>query len=933
MAKGVVRPSHSPWASPITLVPKPDGSIRFCVDYRKLNAVTVEDSHPLPLIQEIFDSLHGSTIFSTIDLRSGYWQLPMAEEDIPKTAFVTHRGLYEFTRMPFGLKNAPAVFQRAMQDILGDALGVYALVYIDDIIIFSGDEAAHRDHVARVLGELARYGLVVKESKCNFHQHQLKLLGYLVSKDGIQADPRKTAAINLMPPPDNVKAVQRFLGMANYYRHLIPNCATLCEPLTRLTRKKENFVWEEDQENAFQKLKKALTSHKVMAHPDIQKPFKLYTDASDVAVGAILVQTDENNVERPVQYVSRCFRGSERAWSTIEKEAYAIVYALTKLRPYLYGARFVIYTDHKPLKSLFLGEVKNTKIQRWSSLIAEYGAPIEHRSGKNNIRADMLSRIPGHVDDSLEISAETAEWVDAAANPGESLPWIYDHLDREGVSREQRDMSEWERAGEENSQYVILGNLLWSTKDLTPQQPFPRLVLPKRYRDQVVHRCHRDVGHQSVDKTLQRVREIYTWPGQRQDIKFVCRRCPTCRTNTDRVDRPPPTGMPSAAYPNEIVGIDTVGPLTVGEDGNRYLITVIDHATGWAEAYPSRDRNADSVIRVLERDFIPRHGPPAIMVHDNGKEFVNHAFNNFCEGWGIELRRTTIYHPETNGKVERFHRTLKNILRKLVNNQNNQWERHLGTALLGYRQTVSDTTGYSPAFLHYGRRLGFPRVSRGVDCTDPRVLGDRLEVVADALQQAMQNTSDSKRAYMEKAQRRANAPELQVGDRVLTRAHERTPLDSRWDLPKEVTRIRGPVVWCRPITGAGPTRSYNRNQLKKVNSDADWRDIRPRVPRRQRARVFAQPVPADVRPSTVTSPLIRNHPAPAVHFTPAVDVEPSTSNPPDLPQPVSHRYFLRKRNQDPADPPDTLTARKRQRCAALQLTSFSSSSRQVTRRY
>ena len=215
------------------------------------------------------------------------------------------------------------------------------------------------------------------------------MLGYLVSKDGIQADPRKTATIDLMPPPDNVKAVQRFLGMANYYRHLIPNCATLCEPLTLLTRKKANFVWEEDQENAFQNLKKALTSHNVMAHPDIQKPFKLYTDASDVAVGAILVQTDENNEQRHVQYVSRCFHGSERAWSTIEKEAYAIVYALTKLRPYLYGARFVIYTDHKPLKSLFLGEVKNRKIQRWSSLIAEYGAPIEHRSGKNNIRADM----------------------------------------------------------------------------------------------------------------------------------------------------------------------------------------------------------------------------------------------------------------------------------------------------------------------------------------------------------------------------------------------------------------------------------------------------------------------------------------------------------------------------------------------------------------
>ena len=202
---------------------------------------------------------------------------------------------------------------------------------------------------------------------------------------------------------------------------------------------------------------------------------------------------------------------------------------------------------------------------------------------------------------------------------------------------------------------------------------------------------------------------------------------------------------------------------------------------------------------------------------DNGKEFVNCAFLNYCETWGIDTRRTSIYHPETNGKVERFHRTLKNILRKLINNQNNQWEKHLGSALLGHRQTVSDTTGYSPAFLHYGRRLGYPLMSRGTECSDPRVLGDRLEVVADALKQAAQNTSTSKRAYMERAQKRANAPDLQIGDKVITKVHERIPFDSKWDLPKEVTRIRGPVVWCRPITGAGVIKSYNRNQLKKAD--------------------------------------------------------------------------------------------------------------------
>ena len=666
-----------------------------------------------------------------------------------------------------------------------------------------------------------------------------------------------------------------------------------------------------------------------MAHPDIHKPFKLYTDASDVAVGAILVQLDDKQVERPVHYVSRCFRGSEKAWSTIEKEAYAIVYTLTKLRPYLYGAKFVIYTDHKPLKSLFLSEVKNTKIQRWSSLIAEYAAPIEHYKGKLNIRADMLSRIPNRTDDPLEISAETAEdaeWIEATANPADSLPWLYDDLNRNEVGARQQEMPEWDRAGEENSQYEIVGNLLWSTRNLTLEQPFPRLVLPEQYREKVVKRCHRKVGHQSVEKTLQRARELYTWPGQRQTVKYICRRCPTCQSNSDRLERPSPTGMPTATYPNEIVGIDTVGPLTLGEDGYRYLITLIDHATGWAEAYPARDRNAEAIIRALEREYIPRHGPPAILIHDNRKEFVNRAFLSYCTTWGIETRRTSIYHLETNGKVEQFHRTLKNILRKLINNQNNQWEKHLGSALLGHRQTVSDTTGYSPAFLHYGRRLGCPRVSRGMECSDPRVLGDRLEVVADALKQAAQNTSASKRAYMERAQKRANAPDLQIGDKVITKAHERIPFDSKWDLPKEVTRSHGPVVWCRPITGAGVVKSYNGNQLKKVTDDPDWRDVRPRVERRQRAQAFPPPAGSDVtaRQMQATQQI---PPTPAVNYTPSPDSQPSTSyatprndSPDTETEPMvidpPHHYHLRRRR---AQPGATTEDHKQQRCAALCL--------------
>ena len=393
LSEGVIRPSKSSWASPITLVPKKDGSIRFCVDYRKVNAITRKDAHPLPHIQDIFDSLSGAKIFSTLDLKSGYWQIPMHPEAIEKTAFVCHRGLFEFTRMPFGLANAPAEFQRTMQTVLGKMLGRFAMVYLDDIVVYSKNEREHREHINLICDALEENGLKLKPSKCEFNKSSVELLGYIVSAEGITCNPQKTEVIAKLSQPQTVKDVRSFLGMAGYYRQCVPNFAKVAAPLVSLTRKHARFAWGREQQEAFDALKSLLVSSKVMAHPDTHKPYKLYTDACDYAVGAILVQVDDQGIERPIQYVSKQLSGAQLNWATIEKEAYAVVHALTKLRPYLYGSQFTIYTDHKPLKSLFLSEVKNTKIQRWSVLIAEYGAPIEYRKGAHNIRADMLSRI------------------------------------------------------------------------------------------------------------------------------------------------------------------------------------------------------------------------------------------------------------------------------------------------------------------------------------------------------------------------------------------------------------------------------------------------------------------------------------------------------------------------------------------------------------
>ena len=409
----IIQPSSSPWSSPVTLVPKPDGSTRFCVDYRQLNKVTWKDRYPLPLIQDIFDQVGGSSIFTTLDLKAGYWQIPVAEKDIPKTAFVCHKGLYEFKRLPFGLANAPSQFQRIMDKVLAGLIGVCVLVYIDDLVIYSKDQRSHANDLKLVFERLRKAGLKVKPSKCCFAQPEVKLLGYIINKDGIRSNPEKVTAIQKLSPPKDVKGVRSFLGMCNYYAQTLPSYAQVAEPLYKLTRKNQPFVWGPEQQKSFETLKELLGSNSVMAYPQINQPYKLYTDACGYAIGGILVQEDENGIERVIQYVSHQLSGSQLRWATIEKEAYSVVYCINKLRPYLWGAEFTVYTDHKPLKCLFTQEMRNTKIQRWGVLLAEFGAKIEYIQGKKNIRVGILSQIQSG---SAEVgSIDTGEWVDPDA--------------------------------------------------------------------------------------------------------------------------------------------------------------------------------------------------------------------------------------------------------------------------------------------------------------------------------------------------------------------------------------------------------------------------------------------------------------------------------------------------------------------------------------
>ncbi len=857
---GVIRPSCSPYASPMTLVPKKCGSMRPVICYQRLNEITRKDAYPLPLIQDIFDQMSGATVFSTLDMRSGYWQMPMAPDSIEKTAFITHRGQFEWLRVPFGLTTAPPQFQRAMNQVLHEHLGKRALVYLDDVIIFSKTPEQHIKDLEAVFRTLSKVGLTLKEKKCSFHRSQVDLLGFLVSGNRIAPQPEKVSAIHNMPAPRDPKEIKRFLGMTGYYRQTIPNYGRHAGPLLRLTHKGVNWKWTEEEQSAFNALKKALTSDNVMAYPDTQAPWIIYTDSSDWCAGAVLCQESEDGLERPVHYFSKQYNPVERRYSTIEKEGLALVSALHKFRPYLLGAVGVtVYTDHKPLLSLFTKQMKNTKIQRWAILVAELGVRVRYRPGPNNVRADFLSRLRPPVDVSI-VDAD-AEWLtveDVNDYLGKPLPLVADNIPIEDLMQQQATefSTELEDARvNKDSRFLLHEGLLFSkSRPHRTAAHYPRLLLPSPLQEPVVARCHLDVGHMGAQKTMMRVQECYVWPGMRASITKQLGRCGLCLAHSDKKEKPPPGEMPLATCPGQIVGADLIGPFVPGETGGaKYLLTMIDHFSGWCECYPLVAKTNEDVWCWIRQDYVPRHGAMDILITDQGREFQSAEFNEWLKGMGVEHRRTTPYHPEANGKTERLNRTIKSLLRKLINGNRSSWEDEVGPAVAAIRIATSSVTGYSPFFLHHARHPRVPLTRVNPD--DPSyTLENRLQRYAEVMTLAREATHASRQYNRQRLQQRANAKELQVGDSVLVLGNEPLSLTAKWDFGFTVSAINGLVISVLHQQ-TGVTRRVHRDKVRLIDPDVSWDDVCIR-PRRTRAQARPRPVraPALDREDRSTSP-------------------------------------------------------------------------------
>ncbi len=715
LEKGFIRESESPAGYPVLFQKKKDGSLRLCVDYKKLNAVTIRNSYPLPLISDIIEKVKGAKYFTKLDLRSAYNLIRIREGDEYKTAFRTKYGHYEYLVMPFGLKNAPATFQSYINSVLRPFLEKSVILYLDDILVYSKDLEDHQNQVHTILKTLLENNLYAKLEKCEFDKPEVEFLGHILSGEGVATDPKKIKSIEEWPRPENVKDIQKFLGLCNYYRRFVKNFAKIAKPLHNLTRKNTKFNWNNNCEESFQELKKRLTTSPILMHPDTSKPFIVECDASNYAIGAILSQKDDEEKLHPVAYYSRSLHDAELNYTITDKELLAIKDAFATWRHLLLGAKHkvTVYTDHRNLIYTLGGKIGNQRQHRWHLFFQEYNFELIYRQGKLNGKPDSLSRRPDYAKGKNE---EEQEYILDSKNI-KGIPSFI------GVMSDLLDRIKEETKNDATADDIRLyfhpnnANQGYFYKPFRKMNKFKikdglilynnLIYIPEKLRLEILTKYHEKpaAGHLGIKRTLELIIRNFWWPKVKDDVTKYINSCESCARN--KVSRHRKYGflqpLETPERPWKSIEIDFLCGLPPSK-GYTVLMVVVDRFSKMIHLIPFKQiPDAKQTAKAFVNNIFKLHGLPNDIYTDRGTQFTSSFWQELMGLLGVVTNIATTDHHETVGQVERSNSFIEQYLRAYSRAYyHDDWVDWIHFAEFAYNNSLNESTNETPFFINYG---------------------------------------------------------------------------------------------------------------------------------------------------------------------------------------------------------------------------------------
>ncbi|CAG2200816.1 unnamed protein product [Mytilus edulis] len=843
LENNIIKPSTSPYNSSVVLVKKKDNTFRFTIDFRKVNAISKAMFYPLPNLNDVFDTIGAvkPKIWSSLDMAQGYWQIELHPNSRHKSAFVTHNGVYEWNRMPNGLKNSSFTFQMVMSQILQGLNWKNVLVYVDDILIFSENFEEHLTHLNQVFDRLRKANLTLKPSKCHFGVSKVKYLGHILSKNGIQVDEAKIKLVKEHPIPKTQQHVRQFLG--------------LYKP----------FLWTAECQKSFETLQNALTTAPILAFPDLSKSFTLTCDASGSAIGYILGQVDENKRERVISYGGRALKNEEKNWTISEKECLAVLEGIKQHKVYLLNNKFTVFTDHKALIWLHKSKDTNSKLGRWALQLQDFDFEIIYKEGKNNQNADAISRIP-YPPQSPELKdTNEQDNNDLGENPypiinsmsqkcsqnenqkisdgfiemrfeyGHDDPIVASIVENKldnlsDVAKLQRECPELTDIitflengtlpkDEKKAKTVYFdkdnyrlgqdGELIhqwWPRTKGVPriEAMIEQLVLPKILREDALlsyHDCKAGGGHAGIKKTYAALHLKYYWPGMYQQVYSYVISCDKCQRAKRPAHKQPAPLMPLPVTDTfDRWHMDILTTLPTTKENYKHILLIVDSFSKWSEAFPLKTQEATEIAHILYNQVFTRFGCPASLTSDRGQNFCSKLIQALCELFQVTRHHTSSYHPQSNSTCERMNSTIGQILRTYCDQNQMNWADLIPSVMMAIRMSPNtESTGFSPYHMVFGKEMNIPfdisvlpkdNMSKSAK-EHLHQLIDHLKIVKKVCKQNLEKSQEKSKQYYDK---RSKEPNFRVGDRVLLQCMKvpkglSPKLHAKWIGPYYITNV------------------------------------------------------------------------------------------------------------------------------------------------